>query len=994
MSAVELRVLGPASLRVGGEERPLPRKALALLAVLCLEGPQSREALAALLWERERSLARQSLRGALMTLRAALTPHGALLHVSAEAVSVDPRALWVDALALEGAAPEDLPGLWRGPLLSGLGVRDSAAWDDWVARQEEALSRRHLDRCLEEGTRALRAGNPVLAATLAARALDVTPESGHGAQLLVDAQWAQGKEALAQLSAAQFRRRFRAEFGADPDLPALPSPAGPPPAPAAAPPAHLPQPLTAFIGRDLERLAVLEALRAGRLVTLHGPAGIGKTRLALQVARDVGGAEPGLRLHFVPLDDLREPGAVLPRLAEGLGCPPGPDLAGAVTAALRGAPTLLVLDNAEHVLEAAAEWPRLLATCPDLRLLVTSREVLNLRVEAVVTLGGLEVPAPDWPPEQARRSDAVRLFEDRARGAGAAFLGGTGLLDGEVLDDVRHIAAQLGGSPLGLELAAAWTRAQTLPELRRSLDAAVLDLRSPHRDARPRHRGLRAALEHSWALLPEEARRDFCALGVFPASFDAGAARAVIGAGPERLGALIDRSLLRRDAGGRYDVHPLVRAFARERLALDPARERRLAHQHASHYRAELGRLNSEASGGASPPLLAYARAEEANILALIDHLLAHLELHALTGVAEPLLWHFAVRGRPEEGLRLCRRVVEALRPCGGQADRPLAAFLGTQGWLEHFFGNLVEAGRLCAEAAEHGARAGDLAEQSRAFRGLGQVQSRLGQLREAVASCQAGVETAATLDAVRRSRMFISLGFAWTYAGEVMQAAEAYARAQTLLAVSPVDSPMDRTSCLYGLGLMYTVGGQPQQAHAALTAALQVARAIGSVGQATSILTVRALAHALDPGPGPDRFRPAQDCLASARHLLGERREPWTECLLEHVAARLALGRGDPDTALAHCRRAFELAWPSGNVTVTFWVLPVYARALAATDDLPRAAEVVGLLLSHPASGGWTRAQAGALLGEWRGQGRAEELGEAVERGAGLEAEALFSRS
>lgn len=942
MGAVELRVLGIPSLRVAGEERTPPRKALALLAVLCLTGPQPRETLAALLWEWERSLARQSLRGALAALQRALHPHQALLHVSPDRLAVDPEEVWVDTRTLEHAAPAELLGLWRGPLLDGLGVRDSAAWDDWLGGQEEELSRLHLDRCLDLGTRALEAGDPALAAALAGQALQVTPGSEYAARLLIQAQWAEGREALAHLSAAQFRRRFRAEFGADPDLPALPRSTRPLPTPAAQPRPPLsrpglPQPLTAFIGRDLERLAVLEALRAGRLVTLHGPAGIGKTRLALQVARDVQAAEPEVRLQFVPLDDLREATAVLPRLAELLGAGPGQDPLATLTAALRDRPTLLILDNAEHLLEAASDWPRLLAACPGLRLLVTSREVLNLRAEGVITLDGLEVPAPDWPAVRARRADAVRLFEERARQAGAASLGGADTLDGAVLEDVRHLCALLGGAPLALELAAAWTREQTLPELRRALDAAVLDLRSPHRDARPRHRGLRAALEHSWELLPEEARGDFCGQGAFPASFSERAAWEVLGTTPARLGALINRSLLRRDAGGRYDCHPLVRAFAREKLSLDPAHGRRLADRHAAHYRAELDHLNTEASGGASPPLLAYVQAEEANILALIDHLLARAAtdpsgLDALGQVAEPLLWHFPVRGRPGDGLNLCRRVIEALRPHGEQADRALAAFLSTQGWLEHYFGDLREALRLCGEAVTRAERVGDFLERTRALGGLGDVQSRLGDLAGAVTSCQLGVEAAEPLNAVRRYRMLAGLGIAWSYAGEAEEAARVYARAQGLLDAGEVDSPMDVITCLNGVGLAHIMAEQPAAALAAFVYTDRLAQAIWSVGQRPGLLALTALAHAVHAVPeSPERV---EACLGGLRQLLGERREPWTQCLLEHAGARVALLRGDLEAALAHCIRAFEVAWPSGNVAVTFWMLPVYARVLAARGD------------------------------------------------------------
>lgn len=999
MSSVEVRVLGMPSLRVDGEECRVPRKALALLCVLALDGPATRGGLSALLWERERHLARQSLRNAALALRRALAPH-APLRASPERLWLEPGAVWLDAAELAHVPEEELPGLWRGPLLDGLDVSDSAAWDDWVAGREEALAGAYLGRCLTLGTQALERGDAAHAAALAGGALRAVPDSPQAAGLLTQAQRALGQEALARLTATQFRRRFRAQYGEDPDGFAAP----PPPAlptgevaltssPDCCPLADLPQPLTRFIGRELERRAIVEALRGGRLVTLHGPAGIGKTRLALQVALDLQATCPDWRIHFVPLDDLREPGHVPGRLAQVLGAGPGQDLA----AVLAHAPTLLVLDNAEHLLAAAAEWPRLLAACPGLRLLVTSREVLRLRPEQVVTLGGLEVPGPGGAPEVIRQADAVRLFEDRVRGAGAPCLDPSGRLDMAALDDVRGVCVLLGGAPLGLELAAAWTRSQTLPELRRRLEGAVLDLRSPHRDARPRHQSLRAALEHSWALLPAPVREDFSALGVFPASFGAAAAGEILGTPPERLAELVDRALLRRDAAGRYHAHPLVRAFAAEQLAARPGRLRDLRDRHAAHYRAELERLNTEASGGASPPLLAYAAAEEANILALIDHLLARagadpVSLEGLGQVAEPLLWHFPLRGRPEDGLALCRRVVDTLRPLGKRADRPLAAFLSTQGWLAYFFGDLHEAHEVCGEAAVRAERAGDLLEQTRALLGVGRAASRMGELDRSVAACQAGVNLSGSLGATRRYRLLAGLGLAWTCAGEVEEAAQAFARAWALEKAGEVGSPMDRVACQYGTALMQVVAGRLPEALGTLGAACDLARSFGSVGQLPSMLALAALAHALQACPGSAER--VEACGAELRELLGHRPEPWTECLLEQARARLALIRGDLAAARAHCVRAFRAAWPSGNVTVTFWMLPVYARTLAAGGDLVRAAEVVGLLRGHPASGRWTRTQAQALLGEWRTGEGVSGLEAALKRGAGMEVPALFTEA
>lgn len=997
MPSVEVRVLGLPSLRVDGEERRTPRKVLALLCVLALDGPATRGALSALLWERERHLARQSLRNAALALRRALTPH-APLQASADRLWLEPGGVWLDAAQLAHAPEEELPGLWRGPLLDGLDVADSAAWDDWLADREEALAGTYLSRCLALGIRALERGNLPCAAALAGAALRAVPDSPQAAGLLVRAQRAMGQGALAQLTATQFRRRFRAQYGEDPEWSGEPPSLAPRPGAsvlASAPgPTDLPRPLTRFIGRDLERQAVLEALREGRLVTLHGPAGVGKTRLALEVARDLADGWPDLRVHFVPLDDLREPGAVPARIAQVVGAALGQDLA----AVLGHTATLLVLDNAEHLLAAADDWPRLLTACPGLRLLVTSREVLHLRPEQVVTLGGLEVPGPGCSPEQTRQAEAVRFFEDRMRAAGAPFAWESDRLDTATLDDMRRVCDLLGGTPLGIELAAAWTRSQTLPELRRRLEAAVLDLSSPYRDARARHRSLRAALEHSWALLPPQAREDFSGLGVFPASFDSGAARAILDASPSRLAALVDRSLLRRDAAGRYHAHSLVRAFAREKLGLDSLRQRRLADRHTAFYAAQLHTLNTSAGGAASPDLLAFLQVEESNVTVLMGSLLHSRRYDQVASLAEPLMWLFPLFFRMPEGLTFYRDMLGRLPEDGPAAAHARLAFAASYGLMHLMIGHVGGAVRLLAEAVQGAGAAHDALQYGRALDGLGQAHYRAGQFAQATPPLHRAVDSVRSLgDSVRLLRVLNNAALAVALTDGHTQAEVLHREAQDLHLGGAVPEGLDVVWLHTHHGLLRMLREDPAGALQAWDQTILVARNVNTPGLIPVVQALRSLVlldRGLEHGEAADVLLAGQVC-AETLPITEVSGEQFAQTLIHILQGCLQAHAGEGEAGWHRARQGVWLAYQTQNGLVVHLALPFLIHLLVAAGNLHLAGLLIGYVRQGPDSTAWQRRRANRVwdhLRQRQATPEADALAGAVRQGGKLDLSQLMA--
>jgi predicted ATPase/class 3 adenylate cyclase len=325
---------------------------------------------------------------------------------------------------------------------------------------------------------------------------------------------------------------------------------------------NVPVPSTPFLGRKGELAEVVRLLRRNdvRLLTLTGPGGTGKTRLALQAAAELSDELPD-GIWWVPLAPLREPALVLASVAQTLGVMEEQGRAVAATLAVRleGKQMLVVLDNAEHLLpEVATELASLAAACPTLKLLATSRERIQVAVETV------------WPVPPLDPQDAEQMFVERARSVGVQLVAD---------ETVSELCKRLDELPLALELAAARTVVFSPDQLLDRL-AQRLDLLKGGRDADPRQQTMRTAIDWSYELLTLEEQRLFCTLSVFASGCTFEAAEAVAHAEPDTLQSLLDKSLLRRretELGPRYWMLDTMSDYAAEKLELrdDAAESRR-----------------------------------------------------------------------------------------------------------------------------------------------------------------------------------------------------------------------------------------------------------------------------------------------------------------------------------------------------------------------------------------------------------------------------------
>jgi predicted ATPase len=348
---------------------------------------------------------------------------------------------------------------------------------------------------------------------------------------------------------------------------------------------------TSLVGRhdELTEIARLLAQPACRLLTLVGPGGIGKTRLALEVTR----------LHhddfpdgacFVPLQPLNSREFIVSAMAASLQLPfsPNGDWLEQLLEYLREKSLLLVADNFEHLLDAVHLLSDILIHAPLVKILTTSRERLNLIEEWVYEVGGLSFPTSESGTD-IETYGAVQLFVQNARRVHNSFV-----LTHARKTAVSRICRLVGGMPLGIELSSAWVR--VLPceviadEIQRSLDI----LETPARNILPRHRNMRAAFEPTWDRLSEEEQCVFKKLSVFRGGFTREAAEFVTGASLRILSTLVDKSLLRISENGRYHIHELLRQYGEEQLDASPQLREYILDLHCDYYMAFLGQRELE----------------------------------------------------------------------------------------------------------------------------------------------------------------------------------------------------------------------------------------------------------------------------------------------------------------------------------------------------------------------------------------------------------------
>jgi len=955
-------------------------KTRALLFFLALEHEraQTREYLSGLFWgEQTDSEARHNLSQTLLYLGQALgketvtrvldISRAAIQFKTGDAVHVDVYEFLellracethphrrIEACAACIARLERAGALYQGELLAQFFLNDCAAFEEWLLVQREHFQRLALTALTQVTAHYEEQGAAGYAETLryARRQIELEAWREEPYRVLMRTHAALGQTDAALAEYQKLAALLNQELGLAPSaettalykhLRGQLSVVGGQSSVVSnlAPISNLPLPTTPLVGREIELAHLAEKIgRADcRMVTLVGQGGIGKTRLAIQSARDNHRAFPH-GAYFVDLAEIVSPALIPNAIADALQF----HFHGAQTTTQQiiqhlqniPQPLLLVMDNFEQLVAGAPFVSDLLKRAPNVTLLLTSRERLNIQAEWLFEVEGLLAPktVPTRLPDDWDEPAAVQLFVQCA--ARAEIHASTWN------EDEKRAAIQLTqlveGMPLAIELAAAWVRTMTPIEIAAEIARGLDVFHTTRRDLPARHASIRAVFEHSWVLLTAEEQQVFARLSVLRGSMTRDAAREIAGASLQTLTALVDKSLVKRAAGGRFRLHELVRQFAAEKLSAEMPRTSESAWhlsapqtQHAHYFLELLARRGQELNGTLARDALAELRREGENVRAAWQCAVRAHELSWLERGVAALSAFYQAAGLIQEGEALLRETLDALD--GDSINSALTSEI--YAYLARFYLSMADYPQVqdaAQRALDMGRATGTVTSQVRGEWLLGVGLGRQNRAREAVTHLENALHLAQRENLpILEAEILNALGDPALTQVTKLEAEKLLARALDL-AETHGDQRL-ASNFLGGLAQLANHQGKLAEAEALLQRVLPLKRILGDpAGELRTYMNLGTLAvfsYQLDK---------AQALYSQAVTLAWEIGDQvgWIHALVNHAGSYMVAG------AYESARQAYHEAFTHAQESGDMWAIQNAAWGLGAIENAEGAPERV----------------------------------------------------
>ena len=727
----------------------------------------------------------------------------------------------------------------------------------------------------------------------------------------------------------------------------------------------LPIPLTSLLGREPEQHAIIQQLQdpACRLLTLTGPGGVGKTRLALEVAQQLQGTfEFGA--CFVSLVGTSASEFVIPAIAEALGFAFSgtTELKAQLFNYIKNKSILLVLDNLEHLLDGIEVLDELLESAAKVKLLTTSREQLNLRAEWTFEIQGLPIPSA-LDSENLESKSAVALFLQRAKQTKVEFTPTP-----SDLGAIKRICQLVQGLPLGLELAATWVNILSCQEIAAEIERGLDFLKTSKRDLPERHRSIKAVFEYSWDLLSVEEQDVLQKLSVFHGGFQHSAAAQVADAPLSLLSPLVGKSFIRRNdaQAGRFDQHELMRQYAARYLREDLGYEASIRDRHSAYYLTLWQESEKKLKSAQQAEILRELITDIDNFRTAWDWATHQKQFSGLGACLRAFLIVYDLRGWHTEGIERLAALIQALQSAHdaqSQHADVLGMALAFQGWFHFRRGQFQGANdrfeqglTILRPLKKPRVLADVLSTSAPVLASLGQPEKALAHLTEALTAARSSQDRWQIAYALMMQGGVLAGMGRYEEADKASQEALAHFRAlgdvrltvvtlntlgfvalrlsryadarsflqESLRLISPAEDPWSVGTAYGNLGIVELADGNAQEAQGLLQKSIPLFANLGMVGDVALYLTY-----------------------------LGD------------VSAML----GAPNEAEMHWLSAIRMAYEARAVPTALSNFIRLAQRRAEANDVALAYEWSHQVLHHPSAWGDTKSRAEKLCSALEGQ-------------------------